>query len=100
MANLSIFSSSSNTNEQIFAERFLLRDQQFLRILLDHVPHPIFVKNEPDGRFVYWNNACEVLFGLKSAEVLGRTDLISLAQPRPANSAKKTKKISRAGKPS
>ncbi|MGB5106239.1 MAG: PAS domain S-box protein [Candidatus Zixiibacteriota bacterium] len=63
-----------SVNEQVLTERFLLRDQQFLRILLDHVPHPIFVKNEPDGQFVYWNKACEVLFGLKTADVLGRTD--------------------------
>lgn len=87
-----------NINEQIFAERFLLRDQQFLRILLDHVPHPIFVKNEPDGQFVYWNKASEVLFGLKSADVLGRTDYDFFGAEEARKFREKDKEVFRNGR--
>jgi PAS domain S-box-containing protein len=48
----------------------------FFQAMLDHLPLAVFVKDaRPDqfGRFVFWNTACEKLFGITKDQSLGRT---------------------------
>lgn len=46
----------------------------FLRSILDHLPHMVFVKEAKNLRFVRWNRAGETLIGLSHEEMMGRTD--------------------------
>ncbi len=48
--------------------------QQFLKVFLDNLPYPIFVKRAKDGGFVYWNKAEEDLVGISAASALNKTD--------------------------
>lgn len=47
--------------------------EEFLSAIIDHVAHPIFVKDR-DYRFVLLNRAMESMIGVPRAEMLGHTD--------------------------
>ncbi|MFO0872359.1 MAG: PAS domain-containing protein, partial [Phycisphaerales bacterium] len=51
----------------------LERSQQFLRVVLDSIPQPVFVKDE-QHRWVIVNEAFCQIFGRQPEEILGRTD--------------------------
>lgn len=46
---------------------------EFLAAILDHVAHPVFVKDR-DYRFVLLNQALETMLGIPRASMLGKTD--------------------------
>lgn len=46
---------------------------EFLTAIIDHIGHPIFVKDR-DFRFVMLNQAMEGMLGIPRSEMLGRTD--------------------------
>ena len=46
---------------------------EFLLSIIDHLAHPIFVKDR-DFRFVILNRAMEAMLGIPRAEMIGRTD--------------------------
>lgn len=48
--------------------------QQFLKVFLDNLPYPIFVKRFRDGSFVYWNKAEEKLVGIPAEKAIDKTD--------------------------
>ncbi|MDO9022869.1 MAG: PAS domain-containing protein [Deltaproteobacteria bacterium] len=48
-------------------------NEEFLSAIIDHVAHPIFVKDR-DFRFVLLNRAMEGMIGIPRAELLGHTD--------------------------
>ena len=48
-------------------------NEEFLAAIIDHVAHPIFVKDR-DYRFVLLNRAMEGMVGIPRAEMLGHTD--------------------------
>ena len=48
-------------------------NEEFLSAIIDHVAHPIFVKDR-DYRFVLLNRAMEGMIGIPRAEMLGHTD--------------------------
>ena len=48
-------------------------NEEFLSAIIDHVAHPIFVKDR-DYRFVLLNRAMEGMVGIPRAEMLGHTD--------------------------
>jgi PAS domain S-box-containing protein len=55
------------------AEVELQRNHQFLESLIQNLPVAVFGKDY-EGRFVAWNKESERFFGLKTDEVLGKTD--------------------------
>lgn len=48
--------------------------QQFLKVFLDNLPYPIFVKRARDGSFVYWNKAEGELVGMPAESAIDKTD--------------------------
>jgi PAS domain S-box-containing protein len=48
-------------------------DESFLSAIIDHVAHPIFVKDR-EFRFVLLNRAMEAMLGIPRVEMLGHTD--------------------------
>jgi PAS domain S-box-containing protein len=50
------------------------RDALFLRSVIEHIPHMIFVKSADDLRFVRFNRAGEELLGYSRDELLGKSD--------------------------
>ncbi|MDJ1178431.1 PAS domain S-box protein [Roseofilum sp. BLCC_M91] len=56
-------------------EEELLRSQQFLDSIIDHIPLAIYTKDiTQDFRYLIWNQASEAIFGLGSDRVIGKTD--------------------------
>ncbi|MCS6883230.1 MAG: PAS domain-containing protein [Oscillochloridaceae bacterium] len=55
-------------------EEALRESQQLLQTLFAHLPVAVLLKAAADGRFVLWNAASELLFGLRAEEVIGKTD--------------------------
>ena len=50
------------------------QSERFLRLVLEHLPDMVFVKDAADLRFVAFNKAGEKLLGLTNQELLGKTD--------------------------
>lgn len=46
-------------------------DAQRLRAMLDQLPAAVYLSG-PDDRLLYWNGACEAMFGWSASEALGR----------------------------
>jgi len=74
----------SRTRELQQLNRTLRDKERFLQAIVDNLPVAIFGK-DPNRGFIYtvWNKRSEVLFGLKAAEALGRSDT-ELAPPEDA----------------
>ncbi len=46
----------------------------FQQEMIDQLPVCIFLKNVDDGRYVFWNKACEKMFGIPVGDVIGKSD--------------------------
>ncbi|WP_026841031.1 hybrid sensor histidine kinase/response regulator [Citrifermentans bremense] len=55
-------------------EEALRESEEFLKNIVDHIPALVFAKEVQGLRFVTINKACQEVFGLSRAEVLGRTN--------------------------
>jgi PAS domain S-box-containing protein len=55
-------------------EEALRESEEFLKNIVDHIPAVVFAKEVAELRFVTINKACQEVFGLSRAEVLGRTN--------------------------
>jgi diguanylate cyclase (GGDEF)-like protein/PAS domain S-box-containing protein len=55
------------------AERERDRNREFLDLILENVPAPIFVKNADDRRYALVNRAGETFWGISRSEMLGKT---------------------------
>uniref|UniRef100_C6E8J1 histidine kinase n=1 Tax=Geobacter sp. (strain M21) TaxID=443144 RepID=C6E8J1_GEOSM len=55
-------------------EEALRESEEFLKNIVDHIPAVVFAKEVQGLRFVTINKACQEVFGLSRAEVLGRTN--------------------------
>ena len=55
------------------AEQELDRNREFLDLILENVPAPIFVKDADDRRYVLVNRAGEEFWGIARADMLGKT---------------------------
>ena len=55
------------------AENALRESEERLRAILDHNPGPVFIKDTA-GRYMHVNNRFEELFGVPSADGIGKTD--------------------------
>ncbi len=53
--------------------------------IIDGAQDAIFIRNYGDMRITFWNKAAERLYGWGAEEVLGRTDVTTLADPEQAN---------------
>jgi len=52
-----------------------MKDEEIFRQeMIDRLPVAIFVKRADDGRYVYWNETSERLFGIPHADAVGKTD--------------------------
>lgn len=58
-------------SRQVQAQRALNENRAFLRLIIDTVPNPIFVKNR-DGFFVLVNQAMADLYGTTAHELVGK----------------------------
>lgn len=56
--------------EQLLAQ--VVHDANRLQVLLEHLPAPVYLLDE-GFRVVFWNRACERVFGWTAAEAVGRT---------------------------
>jgi len=56
------------------ASRKMKDDEIFQKEMITQLPIGVFIKRGGDGRYVFWNHACEHLFHLPATEVIGRTD--------------------------
>lgn len=68
--------SARETLPPPFAETYVPEETmgaQFLAAILDHVAHPVFVKDR-EYRFVLLNKALETMLGLPRTSMLGKTD--------------------------
>ncbi len=69
-----------DVTEYKLAEEQLRRTQKFLDTVVEHVPVPILVKDMPSSandarqcRYSLINRACEELFGVSRAQIIGKT---------------------------
>ena len=52
-----------------------VKDEEIFRQeMIDRLPVAIFIKRADDGRYVYWNESSERLFGIPHAQAVGKTD--------------------------
>jgi PAS domain S-box-containing protein len=58
----------------LLSYRDLLRNEEFLDNVVEHIPNMIFVKDAQDLKFVRFNKAGEQLLGYRREELLGKTD--------------------------
>jgi signal transduction histidine kinase len=56
------------------ASRKMKDDAIFQKEIITQIPVGIFIKTAEDGRYVFWNAACERLFNLPPSRVVGKTD--------------------------
>lgn len=56
------------------ASRKMKDDAIFQKEMITQLPVGIFIKAAEDGRYVFWNTACEELFHISASAVLGKTD--------------------------
>jgi len=59
--------------ERLRAEKERDQNREFLDLILENVPAPIFVKNAGDRRYVLVNRAGETFWGISRADILGNT---------------------------
>ncbi|MBC7554684.1 MAG: PAS domain S-box protein [Taibaiella sp.] len=57
--------------QQKLAEEALAQSEANLRLIMDMLPHAIFVKAS-DGRYLFANKSCSALYGLEPAQLLNR----------------------------
>lgn len=50
------------------------KSQEFLDLVIENVPHMVFVKEATELRFVHFNRAGEELLGIRREELLGKND--------------------------
>ncbi len=62
-------------NQQNTAHRKLKESQLFLDTIIQNIPNMIFVKDARDLKFVRLNRAGEEMIGIKSQDIVGKTDL-------------------------
>lgn len=60
-------------NERKRIEKELHEAQEFLRLVLNDLPNPVFVKDEA-GRFTMVNSAFAEFYGLRAEDMIGKTD--------------------------
>lgn len=66
---------SVDITDRLRARDMLLEKEVFLRLILEHLPVALFCKDsQNEFRFTLWNRTSELLFGLPSAQMLGRND--------------------------
>jgi signal transduction histidine kinase len=56
------------------ASRKMKDDEIFHKEMITQLPVGIFIKTAGDGRYVFWNNACEELYRIPAKNVIGKTD--------------------------
>jgi len=56
------------------ASRKMKEDEIFQKEMITQLPVGVFIKRAGDGRYVFWNTACEQLFRLPATTVIGKTD--------------------------
>jgi signal transduction histidine kinase/HAMP domain-containing protein len=56
------------------ASRKMKDDEIFQKEMITQLPVGVFIKRAGDGRYVFWNTACEKLFHLPASEVIGKAD--------------------------
>jgi signal transduction histidine kinase/HAMP domain-containing protein len=56
------------------ASRKMKDDEIFQKEMITQLPVGVFIKRAGDGRYVFWNTACEQLFHLPASRVLGKND--------------------------
>ncbi|MGO9569884.1 MAG: PAS domain S-box protein [Desulfomonilaceae bacterium] len=61
-------------SERKRAEEQIKGAEEFLNMLVDNLPIPVFAKSAKDGQFILWNKASETLFGVTKEQVIGKTD--------------------------
>jgi len=73
---LAVLEKSSNTMvDSIKASTRRAEDGEiFQQEIIDQLPVCIFLKNVEDGRYVFWNKACEKMFGMPVTAVIGKSD--------------------------
>lgn len=52
----------------------MAKSQEFLDLVIENVPHMVFVKEATELRFVHFNRAGEELLGIRREEILGKND--------------------------
>jgi len=50
------------------------KSQEFLDLVIENVPHMVFVKEATELRFVHFNRAGEELLGIRRDEIIGKND--------------------------
>jgi putative two-component system response regulator len=65
---------------QTFAETTLVRQQEFLRTVIDAIPNLVFIKDS-SGRFVLVNEACASVYGTTVEDLVGKTDADFCSDP-------------------
>ncbi|MDJ1182609.1 PAS domain S-box protein [Roseofilum casamattae] len=69
-----LLSVTTDITDRKQLEAELLRSQQLLDSIIDHIPLAIYAKDiKRDCKYLIWNQASEEIFGLSSAETLGKT---------------------------
>jgi len=70
-----LLSVTTDITDRKHLEEELLRSQQFLDSIIDHIPLAIYTKDiTQDFRYLIWNQASEAIFGLGSDRVIGKTN--------------------------
>lgn len=70
---LRAWGSQRDITDRKLAQRFLIREQEFLRQVIDATPSMVFVKDW-NGRFVLANEALAKVYGVRVEDLIGRTD--------------------------
>jgi PAS domain S-box-containing protein len=65
---------SRNVTERKLNEKILQEKEEFLNSIIENIPHMIFIKDAKDLRFVRLNKACELEWGFKREELIGKND--------------------------
>jgi HAMP domain-containing protein/signal transduction histidine kinase len=75
-SEFSILGNSVNTMVDTLksASRKMKDDEIFQKEMITQLPVGVFIKRACDGRYVFWNTACEQLFHLPASEVIGKAD--------------------------
>ena len=69
-----LLSVTTDISDRKQLEAELLRSQQLLDSIIDHIPLAIYAKDiKHDCKYLIWNQASEQIFGLSSTETLGKT---------------------------
>ena len=73
MANGGWLVTHEDISERRRAEQERDRNREFLDLILENVPAPIFVKDADERRYVLVNRAGEEFWGISRADMIGRT---------------------------